>query len=401
MYEDVREVARLSDALNSANAAVHSTLEIDRVMQHALETGARAIGCEAGAIEMFEGEEWVVRYQYGVPARSIGTRLSKDEAPSATIAALSGEPVGIDELGLVGRHDLKSTLAAPLIAKGAVIGCALFYAATPAWRFTAAEIDFGRKLGSVVSLAIENARLYGHERNIAKVLQTALIRLPDSIPDIDFASFYSTATEAVNVRGDFYDLFELDADRIGITIGDVSGSGVHAAVLTSLVRDTIRAFASEQGRTPGQVLTKANDLVFKATSTDMFATVFFAILDRRNGRRMYSNVGHTAAALAGDEGAFAKLTATGTLLGAFPGISFSDSEARLGLGDLLFLYTDGLAEARRDGELYGEERLFARLATLEGHGLPDLIAATVNDVTSFAGNRSRDDLAIFALRRTA
>ena len=401
LYEEAREAARLSDALNSANAAVHSTLEIDRVMQHALETGARAIGCDAGAIEMLEGDEWVVRYQYGVPARAIGTRLSKEEAPSSTIAALGGEPVGIDELGLVGHQDLKSTLAAPLIAKGTVIGCALFYASTPARRFTAAEIDFGRKLGSAVSLAIENARLYGHERNMAKVLQTALIMLPDAISDIDFASFYSTATEAVNVGGDFYDIFELDADRIGITIGDVSGSGVQAAVLTSLVRDTIRAFASEQDRTPGQVLTKANDIIYKATATDMFATVFFAILNRRNGRLVYSNAGHTAAAIAGDDGMFAKLTATGTLLGAFPGIGFSDSEARLGLGNLLFLYTDGLTEARRDGELYGEERLFSCLSTLGGHSLPDLIAATVNDVTSFAGNRSSDDLAILALRRTA
>jgi phosphoserine phosphatase RsbU/P len=144
---------------------------------------------------------------------------------------------------------------------------------------------------------------------------------------------------------------------------------------------------------------QANEVVFKATPTEIFATVFFAILDRRSGRLVCASAGHPAAALTKDDGTFVRLTTTGTILGAFPEVTYRETEACLGLDDLLFLYTDGLTEARRDGELYGEERLFAFLSMMIDRAAPDVVSAALAEVTSFAGNRLRDDLAILALRR--
>jgi GAF domain-containing protein len=406
LFEAERESARLSEALNGVNRAVHSTLEIDEVMQHALEAGVEALGCDSGAIEMSEAGEWVVRYQTGFSPQDVGIRLTEAQAPGATRAARDGAPFQIElmpddpltNVGFVEAYGLKSVLAVPLFTRGVVTGCALFYTSKDVRRFTDSEIDFGRKLGAVVSLGLENARLYSVERNTAQTLQRALLTLPESLRGIDFAPSYRSATESMLVGGDFYDIFELDDDRVGITIGDISGKGLRAAVLTSLVKDTIRAHANERSKTPAHILTLTNDLVYRATPTESFATVFFAILDRRDGRLSFANAGHTTALIMKRDGTTAKLPVSDPILGAFADVEFGETDARLEAGELLFLYTDGLTEARRGAELYGEERLLALLGSTTRGPARELVAEVMADVMSFAAGHLRDDLAILAVR---
>jgi GAF domain-containing protein len=408
LFESERESARLSGALNEVNRAVHSTLEIDEVLQHALDAGVLALGCDSGAIEMREADGWVVRYQKGFSARDVGLHFSETDAPNATQAALRGAPLQIEDMsstsdginvGFVKKYGLRSVLAIPMFARGAVVGAGLFYTSKNARRFTDAEVDFGRKLGAVVSLGIENARLYAAERNTAQTLQRALLTLPDSIRDVDFASSYRSATESTLVGGDFYDIFELDDDRIGITIGDISGKGLSAAVLTSLVKDTIRAHANERAKTPGRILTLTNELVYRSTPTDVFATVFFGILDRSNGRLSFASAGHTTAAVLKLGCDLVTLPCRDPILGAFAHIEFGESQAHVGPDETLFLYTDGLTEARQGRELYGERRLFDLLSSSKGDRASDTVDRVRTDVLSFASGRLRDDLAILAVRR--
>jgi serine phosphatase RsbU (regulator of sigma subunit) len=407
LVDSEKESARLSEALNDVNKAAHSTLEIDEVMQHALEAGSSALGCDSGAIEMREGDEWVVRYQTGFSRQDVGMRLSEAEAPNATRAARQEAPLAIEDMtgdetinvGFVQKYGLKSVLAVPLRARGEVSGCALFYTSAATRRFTDAEIDFGRKLGAVVSLGLENARLYAVERNTAQTLQQALLTMPESLRGIEFANSYRSATESTLVGGDFYDIFELDDDRIGITIGDISGKGLAAAVLTSLVKDTIRAHANERTKTPAEVLTLTNDLVYRSTPTESFATVFFGILDRRDGRLSFANSGHTTAAILKPGGQVQGLPVTDPILGAFAHVEYGESEARVESGEILFLYTDGLTEARRGMEMYGEERLFALLSSAKVDSAEDAVDEALVDVLTFSEGRLRDDLAILALRR--
>ena len=407
LFEAERESARLSEALNGLNRVVHSTLETDRVMQHALDAGIEVLGCDSGTIEMLEAGDWVVRYQSGFSPSDVGVRLGPREAPTASRAEQESSPfqVGLlyaDEksnVGLVREYGLKSVLAVPLLARGSIIGCAQLYTSKNVRHFTDPEIDFGRKLGAVVSLGLENARLYSIERNTAQTLQRALLTLPESLRGIEFAPLYHSATESTLVGGDFYDIFELDNDRVGITIGDISGKGLGAAVLTSLVKDTIRAHANELAKTPAEVLTLTNNLVYKATPAEAFATVFFGILDRRDGRLSYANAGHTTAAIVNPDGAVTKLPVTDPILGAFAALEYCEAEAQLQLGEILFLYTDGLTEARGAGAFYGEERLFELLALSNRTSASDLIADTMDDVMAFALGHLRDDLAILAVRR--
>ena len=407
LFEDAHELARLNGALNAVDSTVHSTLEIDRVMQLATEAGVGALACDCGAVEMIDGDEWVVRYQHGFSEEIVGTRFSKDEAPHATSAALRGSALAIENssdedglsAGLGNQHALKSVMAVPLTARGQVVGCGLFF--TKAVRhFDDAEIDFGRKLGSTVSLALENARLYESEHRIANTLQAALLAMPERLPGIEFAHAYHSATEATRVGGDFYDLFEIGCDRVGLTIGDVAGKGLEAAVLTSVVKNTIRAHAMEGGKTPGQILALTNDVVHGATPPEAFATVFFAILDRRTGRLTYSNAGHTTAAIMCGEAGVVTLCETAPMVGGFAGVDFGEAEVSLKPGEVLFLYTDGLTEARRDREFFGESRLFEFLSS-PCASVEDVVSDVVSRVVSFSEGVLRDDLAILAVMRVA
>lgn len=407
LLDRTMEAARLSDALNVANKVVHSTLDIDRVMQSALDTGVEALGCEAAAIEILDADHWVVRYQNGFSAETVGMHLSKEDAPNATLAAERGMPIAVDFVsghkgiyaGYAKRHTLKSVLAVPLMVRAEVIGCALFYISSAVRHFTDAEIDFGNKLGSAVSLSYENARLYESEHRIAKTLQQALLALPDSIPGVEYEAYYHSATESTLVGGDFYDIFELDSRRVGISIGDIAGKGLPAAVLTSLVRNTIRAYAFEKGRPPAEVLRLTNDVVERATPDEAFATVFFGVLDREDGQLCYASAGHTSSAILKEDATVSTLESTGPLLGAFADIDFGESKTCLGQREILFLYTDGLTEARRDGEFYGEERLFADLGLAERSSTRDLAVGVVTNVMTFARGHLRDDLAILAVAR--
>jgi len=126
-------------------------------------------------------------------------------------------------------------------------------------------------------------------------------------------------------------------------------------------------------------------------------TIFFGILDRRDGHLSYSNAGHTTAAVLRD-GTVSTLGSTGTIVGAFPYAGFSQAEIWLDPNDVLFLYTDGLTEARCGRELYGETRLFEVLGFQTTAAPTEVVERIVDDVMLFCECELRDDLAILALR---
>ena len=159
--------AALADALNAVARLAGSTFDGETIMQGMLDEGVRALAADAGAIELLDEPDWVVRCQRGLAAADVGRRLSRNEAPSATRAASYREPFATADLqaaasdaGLASAHGLRSVLAVPLLAHEAVSGCLLFYG-KGVRVFADAEIDFARTLGAIVSPAVENAGLGG------------------------------------------------------------------------------------------------------------------------------------------------------------------------------------------------------------------------------------------------
>lgn len=405
--EERSRQAKYAAALNRINRAVHSTLELDTTIERAVREMADALEVDASALVSRHGNRWEFSHSHGLPPELAALRLD-DEQGCLLQAVLKSEcPVVVEDAAHDDREivanimalGITSMIAVPLVVRGAARGVLLAGSLRGMRRFADEEVDFARRVADTLALAAENARLYETERHIADRLQSALLELPAEVGGLEFSHAYHSATETARVGGDFYDLFELNDNHVGVLVGDVAGKGLNAAVLTSMVKNTIRAHANEEGKTPARILDLTNDVIFKATPTEAFVTVLFGILDRRDGRLVYANGGHTTGALLRTNGGLAELAVTGPILGAFMDAHYGQAETRLGIGELLFLYTDGLTEARRNGELYGEERLFDFLRLQRDVPAGELVRAVIAEVMSFAGERLRDDLALLALRR--
>jgi serine phosphatase RsbU (regulator of sigma subunit)/CHASE3 domain sensor protein/anti-sigma regulatory factor (Ser/Thr protein kinase) len=187
---------------------------------------------------------------------------------------------------------------------------------------------------------------YEREHVVAITLQRAL--LPESLPDIPglrIDGAYVPATADADIGGDWYDVFELPDHRVGLSVGDVAGHGLRAAVLMGNVRQTIRGAAHFE-TTPSSVLKSVNQQL--CSSEDALVTAFFGILDLNDGTLHYSIAGHPAPIVVQPNGDVETLAGHGLLLGFDRGTPFNDFEARLDVGSGLVLYTDGVVEIERD-----------------------------------------------------
>lgn len=404
--KNVRQKA-FSDAINRLNDVIHSNLEFAGILAQAIPELAAPMECEVVmAVLRTQDGRWRLAEVFGLPQDEKARTFSDQQLPRVAEAAQSGHPVVIShyealalQAGTSDDFGMQSLLIAPLSVPGSRLGAIVFGYVSGPGEFDEYAVDFAGKIAASLSMALNNARLYENEHYIADRLQEALLELPDEIDGLEFAHAYHSASEAARVGGDFYDIFELDEDHVGVTIGDVAGKGLDAAVLTSLAKNTIRAHASESGKTPARILALANSLAFRATDSETFVTLFFGILDCRDGRLVYANAGHPAPLIMGTRPQPGALTTTGPPLGALRDAEFAEREALLNIGDVLFLYTDGLTEARSPGGMYGDERLLHLLSGAHADTATEVVQRAIADVLQFTQGALNDDLAILAMRR--
>lgn len=396
----------MSDALNEINMIVGSTFDFAASMPEVINKAIEAIGCEAGAVALWEDDRWTVGYSAGLQPEFTGVRFTDDQAPHFRIAREMQAPVIVDDVDTDERvptqrmreANIRSFILVPLIVKGEVFGACSFHYTSAPTAFTEIQVDFARKLAAALSLVITNVKLFDAQHEIAETLQEALLTVPDHISDLAFGRLYESAGEASRVGGDFYDLFELDRDRVGILIGDVSGKGLSAAIITSMVKDSIRAYAFEN-MAPAEVLTKTNDVIVKSWSEMTFVTAFFGIFDRSNGRLTYCAAGHPPALIQKKDGAIETLEVSHGVIGMFEDTVFTDPSLFLASGERLVLYTDGVTEARRDGRFFGEEGLYRLLKENADIPVEELPSAIFRGVSNYVGGVLSDDLAILVIAR--
>lgn len=406
LYEAKCEAARLNERLADIDVTLHSTLEASEIITQAIHAGGAALGADSGLLSFHEGDAFRVGYAYGMGSGIVGELMPVGREQHSVLALETRDVVVIEDAAVDPRctsghltaHGVRALVACPLIVRDEPVANVYFNYSEP-HRFSAAEVEFTRRLGSSLALALQNAQAYEAEHRIAHTLQEALLTLPAEIPGVSIEHVYESAAHATRVGGDFYDVFELEHGHLGVVIGDVSGKGLDAAVLTALVKNTIRAHAVIKGNTPSHVMDIVNQVLLKESRPETFVTAFFGMLDRRDGRLVYCNAAHPPPIILGTDGHAARLAANSPIAGAFPGAAFEDSESYVGISELLFLYTDGLTEARRSGQLYGEERLFVQLAGEADTDPQRAIRRVVDDAVAFAGGKLSDDLAVLAIRR--
>jgi len=408
---EARQGLETTRLLLRAAGLLAESLDLDTMLQGLIEATVQATGRSRVVVSLYNAErdELVVQAAQGLDAMRPGTRVPLSDSLQMRASILEKCSCVID-------HDIPSTsknpvaahavalesrlaLSVPLVFKGEAIGNVRIDEPGSRREFARREIEVVEGLASQAAVAIENARLFEAQRSVAEVLQQALVTLPEQVAGVRFGHAYHAASGKGNVGGDFYDIFELEHDRIGVIVGDISGKGLEAAVLTSLLKNTLRAHTAEPDKSPAAILRLTNEIVYKATTTVQFATVFFGILDCHDGRFVYSNAGHTTGAVVRADGSSRRLPANGPIVGAFPDLHFKEEEIHLDADEMLFLYTDGLTEARKEGREFGEERVFELLSTLGGVEPSAVIERVVGEFEVFTGGVRRDDLALFALQR--
>lgn len=285
---------------------------------------------------------------------------------------------------------------APIMAKGEVLGVLEFFAPLHR-RLSSREVDVIAAVANQLGQAIENANLYSRERDIAELLQEAQLTVPERLEGLDFTHVYrSAATEAGEAGGDFYDLFELDEDRVAVVIGDVAGKGLEASTVTSIVKNSVKAYAFE-GHSPAQVLTLVNTVVLESTAPAVFATVFLAELDRSSGTLTYCSGGHPPGILKTKTGEASYLKTASPMIGAFPGPEYVDDEMTLMPGDSLVLYTDGVTEAKCGTGLFGEDELIKIVKERGERDVKELATSIFQEVSRTPDCTFVDDVAILTI----
>jgi serine phosphatase RsbU (regulator of sigma subunit) len=269
-----------------------------------------------------------------------------------------------------------------------------------------------------VGATLEKKRLRDRERQWAKSMERELeigreiqaSFLPEELPRPDGWEISARFTPARQVAGDFYDAFPLaGGSRIGLVVADVCDKGVGAALFMALFRSLLRAFAEREfaeqshsgdDRIHGTIVATNDYIARTHGASNMFATVFFGVLDPATGALAWVNAGHEAPVVFGVSGIAARLSPSGPALGMMPGMKFEVRMSRLEPGQTLLAFTDGVTEAKDpSGRLYSEEALLGLLAG----GAPDaaaLLDRIENSVAIHsAGAERSDDITMLAVRR--
>ena len=266
------------------------------------------------------------------------------------------------------------------------------------------EVTIRKTLSQVRRLRDAKAdhdRLVALERDLAIAAQIQRSFLPHlNGEETHHAAFavHACMLPAQAVGGDFYDYFFLDADRLGVVIGDVSGKGVPAALLMAMTRSLLRASALRGGE-PAACLEEVNRLILRDTSSGRFVTLFYGLLDAQRGTLRYANAGHSPPFLLHREGPLQQLRQTDLILGAMPEARYQTREVPLVPGDRLFLYTDGVSEAMNPAQQqFAEERLQQVLGERRIEGPEELVGRVVEAVRQFTANAPQaDDLTALAV----
>lgn len=239
------------------------------------------------------------------------------------------------------------------------------------------------------------SELHEREQHDALLIQRALI--PTTLPMTWRFEVVGAWQPAGTLGGDCYDAFTFTPDVIGLSIADVAGKGLPAALLMSSLQAAVRAFALE-GSPPHVVCGSVNRLLCRHMIAGRFVTLAYLRLDAARGAITYANAGHNPPLLARTSGDVEVLRSSGTVLGVFPDAEYIDAEVALHSGDRLLLYTDGVTEARNDAdEEFGEERLLAALVRNRHLGAAQLHAAVMEEVTRFAPAGFQDDATLLAV----
>jgi serine phosphatase RsbU (regulator of sigma subunit) len=400
--------ARLRSLVDLA-AAIASVEDLDALLYLVTGEAARLLGSDMASLFLLDerGDALVGRAQVGMDDDAIlGLRIELASSPEISDVVRTGRPAVHaradqgrgPQRRWIERFGIRSYVAVRLGSPGRPLGVLFVNYTLRRRRFSRPELAFLETLTSYLSVTIERARLVSVLREAVTSLQAAV--LPASfptVPGLDPAALYRSASEVAQVGGDFYDLFALEGGRVAAVIGDVCGKGVAAARHTVRLRYELRTLL-EEGRPPGRVLAAFNRRVQAEFVTDEYATLLLLILDPATGVVRWSSAGHPPPLVTGATPR--TLPFAGSLpVGLFPDATYQTARFTLPPGRCVVLYTDGVVEARNpERQEFGTEGLEAAVPAVAASAAA-VAEVVLKQVLSHSGGHLDDDAAVLVLRR--
>jgi PAS domain S-box-containing protein len=323
-------------------------------------------------------------------------RIFTDIQPDA-LAVYAHDDEHLQLLRMIGPQ---AVIIVPMIGATRTIGTITLVSSGSPRRLSDADLALAERLARRAGTAVERARLYTERSRIAHILERSL--LPESlshVPGVEVQARYSPAGEMNEVGGDFYDLFECQAGRWMLAIGDVCGKGPRAAGVTALARHTLRA-AALSDQSPVEMLhTLHRALRLQPEGADLCTVSLVQMTPGAGHARLtVALAGHQPPLLIDRDGAVAALGEPGTLLGVFDPIALVERDAELHEDQTLLMYTDGVTEAGRAGRQLGERGLRGLCAQTAHLALDSMLEHIEHAVLERAMGRLRDDVALLAVR---
>jgi phosphoserine phosphatase RsbU/P len=239
------------------------------------------------------------------------------------------------------------------------------------------------------------AELEQREMDEARRIQRTL--LPAVLPQIDGWEIASSWQPAAGVGGDCFDAIAFGPSRLAVSIADVVGKGIPAALLMSNLQAAVRAFATD-AVPPSDLCQQVNRILCGNIAEGRFISFFYCIIDAELGTLTFANAGHYAPILVRADGTVERLATGGAVLGVFPDRQYEQRLVGLAGGDRLVLYTDGITEVRSSAdEEFGEERLVELTVVNRGCSAPALQARLAAAVADFSGGHFQDDATLIVL----
>lgn len=425
-----REASRLWDELTVRYAEIDLLYAISEILGHTLrldEAGrtilrqvTRVVGARRGSILVYDEPAGALRviaaqgfdpdHATAIPIedpRSIAARAFREQR---VIAGNAAQLMGRSE----GRHpgyqgDSFLTVPIAYAAPGMparTIGVINLTDSLDGDQFSPRDRKLVTAVANQIGAAIENARLAAHERvqqrlqdelDVAHDLQLKLLPAPDVLQQE--ARVAVRCLPVASVGGDFYTFLRLGAGRVGVMMGDVSSHGLSAALVMALVLAAAGIHTAAAAGPAETLRALRESLVLKLSSTEMFVSVFYGVLDRGRQVLCYANAGHPHAYRIAGDGEVERLEATTPPLGLATGAPILQRELSWAVDrDLLALWTDGLVDAADGaGERFGESRLLERLVSLRGED-PETIVATITAEVDRFSPAPDDDRTLLILR---
>ncbi len=408
----LRDPGDYRNVLKNLGRELLTNIDLDEMLSRSIRTVAEALMLKNAYVIALAREGPVVHTGSGrqpgeedlAPLPDMLERLDP-EVESFRLYGPTEEMPRPDRAHLVNRFH--AALVIPLRTKGETVGALLLGDKITGTEYTSEDVSLLSTLAGQMSISLQNGLLLRdrlavarieEELNLARRIQKSF--LPSRFPPMSRLDIHAVNTPSRQVGGDYYDLVPAGHGAYFLAIADVSGKGVPAALLTSMLQASLRTQA-DTATSVSSILTNINSLVVKSTTTEQFATFFLARVDEGKLTMSFSNAGHNYPVLCRKNGERKHLVRGGMILGMFEAIPFEEEALDLFPGDRLLFYTDGITEAvNAAGEDFGEERVEELLRELPAElTAREMTERILERLYAFLeGAEPQDDVTVMVLR---